>query len=108
MSGRVVADVKRTITAGHQVITLPVSEAGALKIASGGSALVAFQTPQDEVQAFDAPISSVSGPGGGVGGTVPATLSLIARRAGRVRAVHPGRREGLLRDHDRDGDVHRG
>jgi len=76
MSGRVVADVRRAITAGHQVITLPVSEAGALKIASGGSALVAFQTPQDEVQAFDAPITSVSGPGGGVGGTVPATLSL--------------------------------
>jgi hypothetical protein len=73
MGGRVVADVRKSITAGKQTITIPVDAAGALKIASEGSALVAFQTPQDEVQAFDAPISSVTG---GVGGTVPATLSL--------------------------------
>ena len=85
-----------------------MSEAGALKLASGGSALVAFQTPQDEVQAFDAPISSVSGPGGTVGGTVPATLSLSLGAAGRVRAVHPGHREGLLRDHHRNGHLDRG
>jgi hypothetical protein len=90
MSGRVVADVKRTITAGHQVISLPVSEAGAVKIASGGSALVAFQTPQDEVQAFDAPISSVSGPGGTVGGSVPATLSLTLGAPATFGAFTPG------------------
>jgi hypothetical protein len=90
MGGRVVADVKRTIAAGRQVITLPVSEAGALKIASGGSALVAFQTPQDEVQAFDAPISSVSGPGGTVGGSVPATLSLQLGTPATFGAFTPG------------------
>jgi len=90
MSGRVVADVKKTITAGHQVISLPVSEAGAVKIASGGSALVAFQTTQDEVQAFDAPISSVSGPGGTVGGNVPATLSLMLGAPAAFGPFTPG------------------
>jgi hypothetical protein len=90
MSGRVVADVKKTITAGHQVISLPVSEAGAVKIASGGSALVAFQTTLDEVQAFDAPISSVSGPGGTVGGNVPATLSLMLGAPATFGAFTPG------------------
>ncbi|WP_211233041.1 PIG-L family deacetylase [Solirubrobacter soli] len=87
MSGRVVTDVKKTITAGHQVISLPVSEAGAAKISSGGSALVAFQTTQDEVQAFDAPITSVSG---GVGGTVPATLSLSMGAPAAFGAFTPG------------------
>jgi hypothetical protein len=90
MSGRVVADLKKTITAGHQVISLPVSEAGAVKIASGGSALVAFQTTQDEVQAFDAPITSVSGPGGTVGGSVPATLSLTLGAPAAFGAFTPG------------------
>src|SRR3954451_12995854 len=90
MSGRVVADVKRAISAGHQVISLPVSEAGALKIASGGSALVGVQTPQNEVQAFDAPISSVSGPGATVGGTVPPTLSLVLGAPAAFGPFTPG------------------
>jgi hypothetical protein len=87
MSGRVVADVRKTITAGKQTITLPVSAAGALKLAQGGSALVGFQTTQDEVQAFDAPITSVSG---GVGGTVPATLSLTLGAPASFGAFTPG------------------
>ena len=37
---------------------------------------------------------------GGAGGTVPATLSLVARHAGHVRAVHPGRRADVRREHD--------
>ena len=85
-----------------------MSEAGALKLASGGSALVAFQTPQDEVQAFDVPINSVSGPGGTVGGTVPATLSLSLGAPAAFGAVHPGLAKDVLRDHAGDGDLHRG
>jgi LmbE family N-acetylglucosaminyl deacetylase len=87
MSGRVVADVRRTIAAGKQTITIPIDAAGAFKLASGGSALVAFQTPQDEVQAFDAPISSVTG---GIGGTVPATLSLTLGAPATFGAFTPG------------------
>ena len=84
-----------------------MTAAGALKLASGGSALVAFQTPQDEVQAFDAPITATSaGRDGRRHGAGDALAD--ARRAGDVRRVHAGHREGLLRDHDRDGDLDRG
>ncbi len=44
---------------------------------------------------------------GEVGGTVPATLALDARRAGDVRRVHAGRRQGVHGDHDRRRDQHR-
>ena len=80
MSGRVLADVKRSISAGHQVISLPAGDPTA-------SVLVAFQTPQDEVQAFDVPISSVTGT---VGGTVPPTLSLVLGAPASFGAFTPG------------------
>ncbi len=87
MSGRVVADVRGRSRPASRRSRSPVDAAGALKLASGGSALVAFQTPQDEVQAFDAPISSVTG---GVGGTVPATLSLTLGTPAAFGAFTPG------------------
>ena len=40
------------------------------------------------------------------GGTVPATLALTIGPP-RVRRVHAGRGQGLLRDHDREGDLDR-
>ena len=43
-----------------------------------------------------------------VGGTVPATLSLTLGRAGHVRRVHAGRREGVHGDDDRQRDLHGG
>ena len=43
---------------------------------------------------------------GGVGGSVPATLALTLGRAGDVRRVHAGHREGVRREHDRQHDQH--
>ena len=51
---------------------------------------MAFQTPQDEVQAFDAPISLGHRPGGTVGGTVPATLSLTLGTPAAFGPFTPG------------------
>ncbi len=42
-----------------------------------------------------------------IGGTVPATLALDARRAGHVRRVHAGRGQGVHGDDDRQRDLHR-
>ena len=44
---------------------------------------------------------------GGVGGSVPATLVAVARDAGVVRAVHPGRRADLQRVDHRQRDLDR-
>ncbi len=74
MSGHLQGDVRKAIVAGRQTIAIPVSAAGALKLLTdGGSTLVGFANASDEVQAFDAPLTSGST---GPGGTVPATLSL--------------------------------
>ena len=45
---------------------------------------------------------------GGVGGTVPATLSLTLGDAGGVRRVHAGRGEGVHGEHLGQRDLHRG
>ena len=103
MMGGIVRSVVVNIpAAGARTITVPLDAAASLRLASGASVLVSFTTPQNEVQAFDVPITSQSG---GVGGTVPPTLSLTLGHSGRVRRVHAGRRAGLLRDHDRDRDL---
>jgi hypothetical protein len=75
MSGHVVRDVTTDVRAGTQRVTIPLDSAAFAKLADGGSALVSFETPNDEVQAFDVPLAATSA-NGGVGGTVPATLSL--------------------------------
>jgi hypothetical protein len=74
-SGHVVRDVTAAVSAGVQHVTIPLDAAGFAKLANGGHALVSFETPNDEVQAFDVPLGAASA-GGTVGGTVPATLSL--------------------------------
>jgi hypothetical protein len=88
MMGAVVRSVVVEIAgAGSRTITIPLDAAAATRVASGASALVSFVTPQDEVQAFDVPISSASG---GVGGTVPATLSLTLGTPAMFGAFTPG------------------
>jgi hypothetical protein len=56
-------------------VSIPLDAAGFAKLASVGHALVSFETPNDEVQAFDVPLEAASATGP-VSGTVPATLSL--------------------------------
>jgi LmbE family N-acetylglucosaminyl deacetylase len=75
MSGHVVRDVTTDVRAGTQRVTIPLDSAAFAKLANGGSALVSFETPNDEVQAFDVPLAATSA-NGGVSGTVPATLAL--------------------------------
>jgi hypothetical protein len=89
MSGAIVKEqVVNIAAAGSQTVSIALTEAQALRIASGASALVSFTTPQNEVQAFDVPITSVSG--GGPSGTVPATLSLTLGPAAQFGAFTPG------------------
>jgi hypothetical protein len=75
MSGHVVGDKVSNLGAGTTRVSIPLTQAGFAKLASGGSALISFETPNDEVQAFDVPLAATSADGG-VGGQVPATLSL--------------------------------
>jgi hypothetical protein len=73
MSGHVLGDTVATIAAGTQRVSIPLTPAGYAKLNNGGSILISFETPSDEVQAFDV---KATGADGGVTGTVPATLSL--------------------------------
>jgi hypothetical protein len=58
MSGRVVAQrLAIPVTAGTQHVSLPLDAAARAKLAADGSALVSFETAQDEVQALDAPLA---------------------------------------------------
>lgn len=53
MSGRVIRDVKVSVSRGRQQVSIPLDSAAYAKLAADGSALVGFETPNDEVQAFD-------------------------------------------------------
>ena len=90
MSGRVVPTSGRRSTSRRreQTITIPLDEAARAEGRERRSALVAFQTPQDEVQAFDVPITSAQP--ADVGGTVPATLSLTLGAPAAFGAFTPG------------------
>ena len=87
MSGRVVARRRKsTITAGQADDHDPARRGGVREARRRAARRwCPSQTPQDEVQAFDVPISSVTG---GVGGTVPATLSLTLGAPAAFGAVH--------------------
>jgi hypothetical protein len=52
MSGRVIGRATIDMKAGPRHVAIPVDPA----VADGGSALISFETPNDEVQAFDAPL----------------------------------------------------
>jgi LmbE family N-acetylglucosaminyl deacetylase len=53
MSGRVVRDVEVSVSRGKQRISIPLDSAAYAKLAANGSVLVGFETPNNEVQAFD-------------------------------------------------------
>ncbi len=52
MSGRVIRSVTVPVTAGTTHVSIPLDAAAYAALAATGSALVSFETPADEVQAF--------------------------------------------------------
>ena len=58
MSGRVVRDLAIAVSPGMQRVTIPLDADAYAKLAADGSALVSFETPNDEVQAFDIPLAA--------------------------------------------------
>ena len=64
MSGRVLAE-RRDVTVGNGVtrVSLPLDAGERDKLAADGRVLVAFETPQDEVQAIDAKLDAPAAPG---------------------------------------------
>jgi len=87
MMGGIVRSQVIDLPAGSRTISIPLDAAAALRAASGASVLVSFVTADDRAQAFDVPITSASG---GVGGTVPPTLSLTLGGAASFGAFQPG------------------
>jgi LmbE family N-acetylglucosaminyl deacetylase len=57
MSGRVVRAATFEITAGKQKVSIRLDRDAFAKLADDGSALVSFETPNDEVQAFFVPLT---------------------------------------------------
>ena len=53
MSGRVIRDVVVDVTRSRQTIRIPLDAASRAALERDGSALISFETPAGEVQAFD-------------------------------------------------------
>jgi LmbE family N-acetylglucosaminyl deacetylase len=58
MSGRVVRDASFAVTAGKQKVTITLDMSQYAKLAADGSALISFETPNDEVQALFVPLAT--------------------------------------------------
>jgi LmbE family N-acetylglucosaminyl deacetylase len=57
MSGHVVRDQVVAVGAGKRKVAIPLDGAAYEKLAGDGSALVSFETPADQVQALDVPLT---------------------------------------------------
>ena len=57
MSGRVIRDVVVAVNRRRQTIRVPLDAAARAALERDGSALISFETPAGEVQAFDVPLS---------------------------------------------------
>ena len=53
MSGRVVRSATVELSAGTKHVSIPLDAAARARLAADGSALISFETPDDEVQALD-------------------------------------------------------
>jgi hypothetical protein len=53
MSGHLVRSAEVPLSAGKEHVTIRLDDAAYARLAGGGSALISFETPQDEVQALD-------------------------------------------------------
>jgi LmbE family N-acetylglucosaminyl deacetylase len=89
MMGGVIGAQSFTVSPGNKTLSITLSTAAASKLTSAASLLVSFVNAQNEVQAFDLPLSSFS-QDTPVGGTVPATLSLTLGPAATFGAFTPG------------------
>jgi hypothetical protein len=67
---------------------MPLSAAAMGKLADGASLLVSFVNDDNQVQAFDVPVTATTGT---VGGTVPATLTLTLGTPAAFPPFIPGR-----------------
>jgi hypothetical protein len=56
MSGRVLGDATVEISRGRRYVRIPIDAAEYWRLRADGSALVSFETPAGEVQAFDIPL----------------------------------------------------
>jgi hypothetical protein len=57
MSGRVLGDATRQLTRTFERVRIPIDRAAYDRLRRDGSALVSFETPDGEVQAFDVRLS---------------------------------------------------
>jgi hypothetical protein len=57
MSGHLVKQDSQQITKGVQRFSIPLTAAQRAKLAADGHLLISFETPQNEVQAFDLKLS---------------------------------------------------
>ena len=60
MSGRVIRSMTVPVTAGTNHVSIPLDSAAFTALAAKGSALISFETPNDEVQAFDVPLAQAA------------------------------------------------
>jgi hypothetical protein len=56
MSGRVVRSAAFNVSAGKRKVSITLDRAAYDKLAANGSALISFETPHNEVQAFFFPL----------------------------------------------------
>jgi hypothetical protein len=73
MMGALLSSGSADVGTGAASVSMPLSAAAMSKLGNGASLLVSFVNRDNEVQAYDIPVTAATGT---VGGTVPATLSL--------------------------------
>jgi LmbE family N-acetylglucosaminyl deacetylase len=59
MSGRVVRSLTVPVTAGRQLVSIPLDSGASARLGTDGSALVSFETPNGAVQAFDVSLAAI-------------------------------------------------
>jgi hypothetical protein len=87
MMGAILSSGSAEVGTGAASVSMPLSAAAMSKLNNGGSLLVSFVNTDNQVQAFDIPVTAATGT---VGGTVPATLSLTLGPPASFGAFTPG------------------
>jgi hypothetical protein len=87
MMGAILSSGSAEVGTGAASVSMPLSAAAMSTLNNGGSLLVSFVNTDDQVQAFDIPVTAATGT---VGGTVPATLSLTLGAPAMFSPFIPG------------------